>query len=284
MPGQPDLKDIQAWLHAFVVTTGDQRAALAVAESKAGFDKGSADALILPSPTLSPTERVQIYRGMYLLRMQEALEIDFSVVSSYVGGQEFQGLVAEYVARFPSRSYTLDHLGRDFARFLSREEGAALGELAALEWSLCVVGIAKDSPALAMSDLAAVPEDHLLSVRFEPIIALERHRFLYNVNDVYKAWSDQQGAVRLTRSPGNLVCWRHQLEVWRMELHDAAYCFLDHLCRGTPLGESIELTQNSHDVADDLLFRWFHNWTREGFFASFSTGESPFCDALAPRG
>jgi hypothetical protein len=270
----PELREIQAWLHTFVVEPGDQRKALQAAERKAGFDSGSAEELILPSPTLTPRERIQIYRGMYLLRMAEALEIDFPSIVWYVGQSNFKKLVSTYVENYPSQSYTLDHLGRHFADFLAEynwnSEGKALSSLARLEWSMCVVAVAHDCPSLSMADLASAPEEEFLNMRFQPIKALELHTFQHNVNEVYKAWIAEEPPIVLTDSEIHLVCWRHELKVWRMELNDAAFCFLRCLCQGLPLGRSIDSTLESHNDSEETLFGWFQNWVGEGFFTSLT--------------
>ena len=43
-----------------------------------------ATAAILPSRTLTPVERVGIYHGMYLLRMQEALATDYPALKHFL--------------------------------------------------------------------------------------------------------------------------------------------------------------------------------------------------------
>jgi len=269
---QPKLHEIQAWLHTFVVQPGEQEAALRAAEEKAGLKAGSADDLVLPSPTLTPQERLQIYRGMYLLRMQEALEIDFPAARWYLGDARFESLVASYVHRYPSRSYTLDHLGKHFATFLREEISEAVSELAALEWSLCMVAIAHDAPSLSMTDLAGIPEERFLDLRFQPVHALELHQFEYNANTVYKCWNNGSPQISLQAESCNLVCWRHELKVWRLELSDSAFHFLTGLCQGKSLGESLGETIEEYQETEEQLFEWFQSWVLEGFFQGLETG------------
>jgi len=270
---QPSLHQIQAWLHTFVVEPGDQAGALQAAEEKAGFAQGSAEQLVLPSPTLSPKERIQIYRGMYLLRMEEALEIDFPVVAWYLGEANFKSLVAEYVQSYPSQSYTLDHLGRHFAPFLAeknwRNEGESLRELATLEWTLCVVAVAHDADTVTLEALSQVPEEDFLELKFKPVPAFSAQSFSYDVNSVFKAWSNGEELVGPSPEPINLVCWRHNLKVWRQVLSDSAYGFLQLLCDGHSLGTSLDQVQRAHEVSEEQLFTWFQDWLEEGFFQSF---------------
>ena len=275
MPTEPKLQDLQAWLHTFVVAPGTQEQAIMTAEQRAGFAGGSAESLILPSPTLSPLERIQIYRNMYLLRMQEALEIDFPTLHWYLGEQEFSDLVARYVERYPSQSYTLDHLGAHLSPFLREtdwmEQGSLLGDLAELEWSLCVVGMAHDSPSLKMEDLASVTEERFLDLRFEPISALRILKLQYEVNEMVKAAAGaEQEAFAAEERANGLVAWRHQLKVWRMGLNPVQQKFLQQLCHGKTLGEAIDSTLEVHSSDEERLFTWFQDWLSEGFFSNFT--------------
>ena len=71
--------------------------------------------VVLPSATLDPTERVAIYRAMYVLRMEEALETDYPGLCHFLGPKRWRRLVRGYVEAHPSRSYTLNVLGREIA-------------------------------------------------------------------------------------------------------------------------------------------------------------------------
>src|SRR5688572_9627272 len=173
----PQLDEVQRWLFTYITEPGDRAGALAAAEREAGLASGSAERLVLPSPTLAPLERISIYRNTYLLRMEEALETDFPCLQSALGPEAFFRLVEEYVQVHPSRFWTLNHLSVEFAawvgqvRWLGRQR-APLGELAQLEWALCQVFDAPSSSVLDPSGLAAHPPDRFVDLRFEPIPAL----------------------------------------------------------------------------------------------------------------
>lgn len=269
-PAELELQDLQAWFHTFVVEQGSPDNALAAAEEKAGLKPGSAEELILPSATLNPKERLQIYRSMYLLRMQEALEMDFPAVQARVGDELFTRLVADYVQSHPSQSYTLDHLGRNFSDFLddidAAGEGAFLSELARLEWALCMVAIAHDSPTLSMASLSDVPEENFLELSFETVPALSLLKFNHNVNEVYKAWCEDEPPPTVEESDTYIACWRQQLKVWRMNLTEEAFEFLALLTQRVCLGEALDQIIDRFNTSEEKLFEWFQTWIDEGFF------------------
>lgn len=273
MSGQTELQDIQAWLHTFVVAPGDSEQALEAAEKESGFAAGSAEELILPSPTLSPQERIEIYRGMYLLRMQEALEIDFPSLLDRLGAKAFHELVARYVNRYPSQSYTLDHLGHRLATFLKEEntaeEGDFLSELAFLEWSMCEVAIAPNSPVVGLQDLAAVDPERFVELSFQTVPAFRLHQFAHNANEVFRNWSDSGQWTEVRPEPTYLVVWRQELDTWRLDLNMAQFRFLTCLANGMSLGKALDQTIESDEASEEECFEWFQNWMSEGFFSSF---------------
>lgn len=270
---EPELREIQAWLHTFVVEPGTSQQALEAAEAKAGFETGSAETLILPSPTLAPQERLEIYRGMYLLRMEEAMEIDFPAIQDRVGKRKFSSLVADYVRSYPSTSYTLDHLGRGFSEYLFHsnacDEGAFLSELASLEWAICMAGIAHDSPYLTLESLAEVDPERFVEMRLECVPALQLLTFQHNVNEVYRAWCGTDEWISVRSESTRLVVWRHKLDVWRQDLTVEAYELLEQLCAGLPLGNALDLVIDRHQIGEQECFEWFQNWLKEGFFSRY---------------
>src|SRR5205085_1711868 len=78
-----------------------------------------ARAVVLPSKTLSALERLDIYRDMYVPRMEEALAIDYPALKHFLGPEEFMRVVARYVDIHPSRSHTLNRLGDHLPEFLA---------------------------------------------------------------------------------------------------------------------------------------------------------------------
>jgi hypothetical protein len=80
--------------------------------------------VLLPSATLAPHERIGIYHGMYLLRMSEALERDYPALAHFLGEAQWTALVRDYyVERHPSRSRTLNVLGRALPDYLAEAPG-----------------------------------------------------------------------------------------------------------------------------------------------------------------
>ena len=117
----------------------------------------------MPSATLTAEERVDVYHGMYLLRMAEALESDYPALAHFLGPERWHGLVREYVAEHPSTSYTLNVLGRQLPDWL-RGHGRLPArlfcrDLARLEWAVAESFDADEAPRLGAEAIEAVPAD-----------------------------------------------------------------------------------------------------------------------------
>ncbi len=272
-----ELVTVQKWLQTFIVDPGSDEEALLSAEDAAGLGPNSAENMILPSPTLQPAERIQIYRNMYLLRMEEALSIDFPAVQHFLGERRFFRLVKDYVQAYPSRSYTLDHLGRHFARYLGErsqeiEHGPFLHDLARIEWSLCLAFQAANAPSIAMTDLANVDPADFESLVLKPIPSMELLQLEHNANEYYRSWVKDEETPTPAREDDWLIVWRDSTEFhrWRLSISEAGYHFLGLLCQEKTLGESLESTIERFSVSEAAAFEWFSEWVSEGLFSTYT--------------
>ncbi len=73
---------------------------------------------IKPSARMAPVERLDIYRGMYEVRLVEALRVDYRALERFLGEEIFGELAAMYLRAYPSRSYTLNRLGDGLPGFV----------------------------------------------------------------------------------------------------------------------------------------------------------------------
>src|SRR5947208_7348424 len=169
------LSRVQRWMQEVVVHPGSIDEALASKAARAEIPPERLADVVLPSRTLAPAQRVEIYQRMYLLRMEEALGIDYPALQHFLGPRGFRDLVRDYVASFPSRSYTLNRLGDHLPRFILGAGGlrhpAFCHDLARLELALTQVFDEAETPSLGPEAVAAVPEEQWPSARLRPIAA-----------------------------------------------------------------------------------------------------------------
>ena len=146
---------------------------------------------------IAPELRLGIYRNNLEQGFAKTLALEFPVMQRLVGEDYFRQLALSFLARHPSRSGDLHHVGAPFAGFL-REQFADtpyryFADLAALEWALQECLVAEDEEALDPKALQTVPPHTYPHLRF----ALRRAaRLLESVFPIVRIWeANQRGAA-----------------------------------------------------------------------------------------
>lgn len=216
-----------------------------------------ADDHILPSRTLSAAERVLIYNGMYLSRFAEALAVDYPALAHFLGEDDFNALVARYVQKHPSTSYTLNRLGDSLPDFVTGFER----DLARLELAMTVVFDEEETPP---ADLTQLPAERAESMRLIPIKAMRVLSLNYNSNECFQAFRDNE-QMRPHRHKNYLLVHRKDYAVYRTPIARKAHDFLRELASEKTIGDAIvHVKPSQHE-----LFEWFRDWSAAGLFRSF---------------
>ena len=239
--------------------------------ARAELDPGEIGRVVLASKTLTPVERVGVYQGMYMLRMIEALEGDYPAVAHFLGDDEFADLVTRYVAAHPSTSYTFNVLGRHLPEFIRESRVRRKGfvaDLARLELSVTEVFDAPPSPAWPAEAIANIPQHAWERAVFRPIAAFRLGRYGYPVNAYLQSVKEENHDHPETGRKATWVAvWRKTYEVWRLDLSEPAYEFLQALARGRPFGKAVAAAARGlQGSAGDQVFRWLRDWVAEGMF------------------
>lgn len=287
-----DLRTLQEFVQTFIVTPGSNEEALKVASEKVGL---SAEEVVKPSSTLDPVERLIVYRNMYLLRMEEALSIDYPVLKTLIGVQKFWWLVDEYVKVHPSRSYTLDRLGDHFPEYVRQSEAfdhrEFLGELAEFEQTIGRVQHALRCPT--------VSREEALTAKLSPVHAFRLVKSAFPVNRFIQAYYDQMGtepeqekiissspekhhqektvtSLGPIPDPAESWCavWRWNQQVWRLELHPIAVDLMSALIEGQPFSRAARAVLRQRHwrqmITRPELEDWFLSWVDSGIFRLYS--------------
>ena len=251
------LGGLQRWLQAVIEAPGPVTRALASRE---------AARLVRP--------------GMYLPRMLEALESDYPGLAHFLGHAAWQRLVRAYVSAHPSRSYTLNELGRRLPEFVRRARvprPAFCHDLARLESAVAEVFDAPETPSLAETDLAAVARGDWERARLVPVAALR----LVALDHDAGAWLDSLRSEghrhpRVERRRSFLVVYRRNYAVMRREQTEAAFALLGDLVAGEPVGRVVTRALGRRPPARlegaDAAFRLFRGWAAMGLFQAVEQG------------
>jgi hypothetical protein len=263
-------------MQGVIVHPGPIGKAVRAAPARALIPPGRLGEVIRPSATLSPVERVGVYHGMYLWRMRDALAADYPALEHFLGDDGFTALVRDYVAAFPSRSYTLNRLGNHLPAFVrKRARGirhrAFCHDLARLELAVTEVFDAEETAALTEAAVAAVPAAAWDRARLRPIAAFRLLSLRYPVNAYLESvHKDNHDHPKARRQDSWVAIYRRNYGVYRHDLSRPAYDLLVDLSKGRPLGRALAaaLRRGGKTPTEGQLFEWFRDWVGIGLFSS----------------
>jgi hypothetical protein len=212
---------------------------------------------IAPSPTLAPSERLEIYRDLYPARLVGALTTDYPLLHRYLGSRRFTELALRYARAHPSRSFTLNAFGATFPEFVAKAPSLRRPEfahdLALFERATTQVFHAPQAEPLTPGQIAAVPADAWEHARLDAVPALRLLALRYPVHRY------AEGASRIARRNTWLAVYRRNYEVAWLPLTEAGHTVLSRLCTGRPLGKALAGIRGPAQ-------HWFQQWTAAGLF------------------
>jgi hypothetical protein len=235
-----------------------------------------ARAVVRPSATLAPKERVAIYSRMYFTRLHDCLAEDFPAVRALLGEARFERLARRYLARFPSRHYSLNALGRALPRFLAGPvripRRALVRDVARVEAAMAEVFDAEDARPLGAADLAAVPASRWEAARLRPVPGLRLLALDHPVNPLVTAARGGEPSPAVPRRRAFTAVYRKDFAVWRADLGEPAFAALGALARGATIGRALaaaaRVFEGEPAALEGEVQRWFRGWIEDGLFAA----------------
>ncbi|MBI3819978.1 MAG: putative DNA-binding domain-containing protein [Planctomycetes bacterium] len=279
---KPSLAQLQHWMRGIIERGGPGAAGTAVS--------ANINRWIAPSRTLQPAQRLEIYSGMYLFRLQEVLTKDFPCVAYALGDHAWHHATRDYVAAHPSRDPNLNNFNADFADYLYKRKDLKharfLGDLARLEWAMVDVVFARSGRKPNLEPLRTVAPERWEAVTFAPAPTLRILTFDYPANDYLQEFRDGKHPRIPRPKVTYLAVQRVHYTVWRITLSAAMYTMLGSLAAGDTLRAAIRKTLRARKISSKALetavFRWFASWVGDDFFESISAPASKVKLSNAP--
>ncbi|MEI9937948.1 MAG: DNA-binding domain-containing protein [Pseudomonadota bacterium] len=237
--GKLGLRAQQEWFAAIVSTPQAEPAPV---------DEQSAARLITASATLSPLERIDIYRRGYHARLIECLVDDYPVLEHALGEAEFERLCRRYIARYPSTRPSLNYFGRhmaDFCRAQPLPEPGFAADLATLEWAIVLSIHAPTAQAIGFEDLARVPSERWPGARFRVNPSLEILHLDFPANAYLQAYRQGKPTALPAARQTSVAVYRTGRSVWRLELEPAMVTLVESLANGATLEAGLAQVQAS---------------------------------------
>ena len=276
LPSVP-LQTLMNWVQAVVVhphcvdtavCDDGVRAVLDVSPDRVGD-------VILPSRTLTPSQRLNIYAGMYPMRMRDALKTDFPVVQGVLGDDGFMELVNAYIVEHFSVHPNLNQLGRKLPEFIRASKhiknSAFLAEMAELEQAMVEVFDGPDTTTANVDDLTSLAPEAWSDAVFHPVESFRLLTFQYPVNAYLQAFKSGKDVPAIKKSQSYTAVYRKNFVVWRYGLTRPQYRILKLLSEGKTVFDALlkGAKGGGSDVATmaQQLRGWFSEWFTEGWFS-----------------
>jgi len=297
-----DLERVQRWMLSVITHPDGVDEGADADEARRWIDAGAGrlDGVVTRSRSLSASERLAIYGNAYYARLLDCLGEVYPVLKRTLGEETFDGFAFGYLQEYPSKTYTLNELGRRFPRYLKEtrpDEGDGadwanfLIDLARLEWAIYDVfdgpGM-EDEPPLELPDFSAMPQGEWLDLRFRVSPSLELLEFSYPVNDHYTAVRSSDEEMELAFppcEPSFVALSRRDYVVRRYPLDRAQFLLLESFAEGRPFADALDrvlrLEAATPERLESELAVWFRNWAAERcIFRAVEAG--PEGDSPAP--
>lgn len=239
-----------------------------------------AEAIILPNSHLSPEDRVRIYTRAYFARLFEVLQADYPALEKVVGEDAFERLAQAYVAKHPSRSYSLNPLGTKLPEFLARAarvpRRVLAVDVARVERAMAEAFDEEEAAPLSPDAVAAVPANAWAGARLVPVPSFRLLALRTRANAAVSAARQDLPMPDLRARATWAIVYRRDYRVFRLDLTEPQFALLSALARGRTVRAALAAAlkaagRREAATLPGKVFGWFRTWTEEGLFAEIRT-------------
>ena len=239
---------------------------------------------IKPNDRLTAVERLEIYSRSYWYRLIDCVYDDAPGLRALLGEKKISALVRAYLAKYPSRSFTLRNLSARLAQFIreaprfTAPDTALAHAIARFEWAQTVAFDGEARSVLTPDDIADTPPAKL-RLALQPyltLLALD-----WPVDDYVLAVKQRDALRRETsnaidhgpraalrkivrRRRTFIVVHRYNLKLYYKRIDAAGFKILSALAAGCTL--AIAVAAAGRGVQAEQMRNWFTTWMELGWF------------------
>lgn len=246
---------------------------------------------IKPNDRLTSLERLEIYNRQYWFRLRACFYADYPGLHAILGDKKFSRFTDAYLAKYPSRSFTVRNLGSRLAEFIKAapkltapHQQLAL-DAGRLEWAHLEAFDNEARPSLAAGDLA-VFDAAKSRLRLQPYLTLLKLEndiadFLIEIKKNAGLRNEASNAMeqnrrrqkahlvrRIKRGTNFLAVHRHQDSIYYKRLEPGQFVLLSALEKGATL-ENACAKLVKLKIPGDLsatVRQWFADMAALGWF------------------
>lgn len=239
---------------------------------------------IVPSPTLRPDARIQIYNQQYWWRLLNALHVNFPLVTRLFGYHAFNAQIGiPYLIKYPPNHWSLATLGERMEKWVfecyHEPDQKLIGNAVGLDWAFTAAFIKPEYPSLDLPSLLQDNPESILSHTFYLQPHMHLFKWDYDLFSFRQEFLDQEveywvenrfpelskGKTYyfvLYRNAKNNISWR--------EIGEGEYLFMGRFKTGSSITEACEYIEAQeaavYEEVSNKLQQWLQEWTHAGWF------------------
>lgn len=238
---------------------------------------------IVPSPTLKPHERIQIYNQQYWWRLLGVLQDSYPCLTRLFGQNDFNTAIGvPYLLKHRPDSWSLNELGDKLPAWIQdtyiNDDAALVSAAATVDaafHALFYIPLkAPLSPEQIESKLLLQPHVKLFAYPFD-IFTFRQELLLQPIN----YWVEAP-FPNLKKGPFYTLLFRTLKgnTAWK-SIQKSEYCLLQNFQKGCTLDAACTWLEEQPDEirtqAEENLEKWFHEWSSKGLLTHESSLYSP---------
>lgn len=238
---------------------------------------------IVPSPTLQPHQRIQIYNQQYWWRLLNTLHSNFPLVTRLFGSLNFNDKIGiPYLMHYPSQHWSLYELGKHLPKwiqeFYQEPDKMLVYHAACLDWAFTASFIAPQFPPLDLTQINETNSENWLFCPFylQPHIHLfiwEYDLLTFRINFLKKEvdyWMHHRFPKLNKHKTYRFVLYRnHKNNISWRAISQSEQLLLEKFQAGSTLTDACEYLENQettvYEYAAKHLQKWIQEWTQAGW-------------------
>lgn len=232
---------------------------------------------VIKQGALNSSQRVDIYRNGYRIRLRGVIDSDHEMLSLYLGDELFEQLVEGYIDAAPSEHPSLRFFAERMPEYLSKTEPYSnypiLAEIAGFERVLLHTFDSADADTLDQTVLQQIPADAW------PTLTFTMHPSIHFYPTHWNSIESWQHLKNDTAPPeANYNKTARMWAVWRgpekmteyKSLHEPEWLALQHIAQNKPFAEVCEALQSilTEEQIAPTLFSYISEWLKRGWVKS----------------
>ena len=241
---------------------------------------------ILPSPTLRPAQRIQIYNQQYWWRLLNTLHESFPFTVRLFGYFDFNRIIGiPYLTKYPPRHWSLALLGDRLSKWCLEDyhtdDNKFISKAAELDWAYSE-SFTEQALAPLTSELLATPDGMAdifeKTVFIQPFIHLFeydcdlfRYRLEFLQHDPEHWMHNEFPVLDSSRSFYNVLYRNKTHDICWKEISLGEYLILSRFQKGASIDRICEWLEDQepalYESAAENLQAWFHEWAKRGWLS-----------------